>query len=199
MRLCMVFLFGIFVIPSVAFATLMQFESGGAWLVRDTSTGEVWISDMEQFSTKSYEDVGNYIEGLNQNSYGGISSWELASLWQVKDLFASVNDVDDAALFGITYDSGYDYDEYGSWGITSTINKYNGNYYAPWLARYPDYPDELDVGLGAWKWSSDGTPHPDIGAWVKTTEFAVPEPMSIVLLGFGMLAIATFRRQVWRT
>jgi hypothetical protein len=202
-RWCMLFLFALCVIPTGALATLMQFTSeDGMLLVRDDITHDVWIADMDRFSGMTPDDVVAEIGDLKANSYGGFNTWVLASKWEVRQLFKSVTSATDANLFGQTYAGNYGSgDEWGSWGLTSTrVNPDDPNdnsYYAPWLAQSDDWP--LDKGLGGGKWSYPQNDPNDIGAWVKTTEYPVPEPMTILLLGTGMVALASFKRRFWRT
>jgi hypothetical protein len=178
----------------------MQFTSDGASLIRDDSTGEVWIADVNHFTNMSYEAVVSEIDTLNAASYGGVDSWELASRRQVRKLFEAITNRQTADLFTVTHvldDPAY----YGTWGLTSTLNN-NGEYYAPWVERWNDgtdrWPNWLDKGYGG-QYPSDGSANPEIGAWVKTTKYPVPEPMTILLFGTGMMAMATARRRFWRS
>jgi hypothetical protein len=186
----------------------MQFEQGGVRLVSDGSGG-VWIADMDmdQFRGQTPDDVVAAIGVLNAQSYGGFDTWVLASRAEVSQLFSAVESRADANLFDYTYSgfygSGY---EWGSWGLTSTpVNPEDPNddrYYAPYLAQ-SRYWFEKDLGGGEWSYPQDD-PN-DIGAWVKTAtqtatqQYPVPEPMTILLLGTGMAALASFKRRFWRT
>ncbi len=171
------------------------FNTPGDALVLDSNKGKYWIQDLSAFTSGTYDEQQFSISVLKQVSYSGISTWHMATLSDMQDLWTYDADVL-AAIFSATYA----YNIPSKYGDTMWYGRYNsmvsgvpGHYYAG--IDYDDSQGTYSLSpLESWALSDSSALVP-WGAWVVSDPVAaIPLPPSLLLLLSGLVTCAGFRK-----
>jgi hypothetical protein len=177
-----------FLTPLNGHSTLIEVSDPSGHVTYDDQTGYYWIWDLNYFSSQTYDQQLDTIDGLNTigNEYFGLSGWHMANFEEMESLWAyEASEL--VTVFNPTY-------------IDPTSISYAGRFDEIFPYYIPShYFGNVHIVHGTpekWGLYNYGIYDHDIsdryGAWVLTAG-PVPEPATFILFSSGIAGLLALR------
>ena len=175
-----------------SYALLTNMEMGGESIVYDDVNDVYWQTDLTRYTNLTWYGVYEKLQNDNLTNFGGINTWELASLLDTYKLWQQL-DEETVSYFSdtATYDN-YEHFVYGRtsshgdpqdqpWTFLQLIWQYTND---DRILQEPDQTmDDLEASYR-------------VGAWVISREppSSVPEPATIGLIALSVIGLIVRRK-----
>jgi len=172
-------------------SSALLIPSSGLEVVYDDDNELYWYLDLSAFINKTYGEQVDAIAALNTGGgYYGFTDWHMANHTEIEGLFTTYSFGDITSAFDPTWSPDGDWYT-GRYDLSVPVDAH----YTAEILLNPDDTLFLSTLLGS---TADTTTEPFIGAWVVSngSSVPVPEPSTMLILGFGLVGIASVRRKM---